>query len=150
MYNILCVCVCVCVCTCSVVSDFVTPWIVACQVPPCMEFSRQEYWRGLPFSPLEDLPDPEIKSASPVSCILHWQADSLPLSHQGSPYNRLGYLKKKKITVMSITGKDLHYQLRRKSLITELELEEIFMLRNQMKNLANWGKYSVPAVGIQG
>ena len=27
----------------------VTPWTVACQAPLYMEFSRQEYWRGLPF-----------------------------------------------------------------------------------------------------
>ena len=26
-----------------------TPWIVACQVPLSMGFSRQEYWSGLPF-----------------------------------------------------------------------------------------------------
>ena len=36
-----------------------------------MEFSRQEYWNGLPFPSPEDLPNPGIKSASParVSCI---------------------------------------------------------------------------------
>ena len=28
---------------------FVTPWIVAHQAPLSMEFSRQEYWTGLPF-----------------------------------------------------------------------------------------------------
>ena len=27
-----------------------TPWTVACQGPPSMGFSRQEYWNGLPFS----------------------------------------------------------------------------------------------------
>jgi len=32
-----------------------------------MEFSRQEYWSGLPFPPPEDLFDPGIKPASPVS-----------------------------------------------------------------------------------
>ena len=26
---------------------FATPWTVACQAPPSMEFSRQEYWSGL-------------------------------------------------------------------------------------------------------
>ena len=26
-----------------------TPWTVACQDPLSMEFSRQEYWSGLPF-----------------------------------------------------------------------------------------------------
>ena len=34
---------------CSVVSDSVTPWTVAYQVPPSMEFSRQNYWSGLLF-----------------------------------------------------------------------------------------------------
>ena len=28
---------------------FATPWTVACQVPPSMGLSRQEYWSGLPF-----------------------------------------------------------------------------------------------------
>ena len=30
-----------------------------------MEFPRQEYWRGLPFSPPEDLPNLEIEPMSP-------------------------------------------------------------------------------------
>ena len=33
----------------SHVQLFVTPWTVAHQAPPFMEFSRQEYWSGLPF-----------------------------------------------------------------------------------------------------
>ena len=33
----------------SVVSDSATPWTVARQAPLSMEFSRQEYWSGLPF-----------------------------------------------------------------------------------------------------
>ena len=45
---------------------FVTPWTVACQVPLCMEFSRQEYWSGLPFPSSGNLPDPGIKPASPT------------------------------------------------------------------------------------
>ena len=33
-----------------VMSDsFVTPWTVAHQAPLSVEFSRQEYWSGLPF-----------------------------------------------------------------------------------------------------
>ena len=32
-----------------------------------MEFSRQEYWSGLPFPTPEDLPDPGIESASLAS-----------------------------------------------------------------------------------
>ena len=48
-----------------------------------MGFSRQEYWSGLPYPPQGDLPDPGMEPASPVSPAL--QADSLLLSHQGSP-----------------------------------------------------------------
>ena len=44
-----------------------------------MGFHRKEYWNGLPF-PSGDLLDPGIGPASPAL-----QADSLPLSHQGSP-----------------------------------------------------------------
>ena len=50
-----------------------------------MEFSRQEYWSGLPCPP-GDLPNPGIK---PVSLPL--QADSLLLSHWGSPAGRRAY-----------------------------------------------------------
>ena len=56
--------------------------IVACQLPLSMGFPWEEYWSGLPFTSLEDLPDPGIKPTSPESPAL--QADSLPLSHQGS------------------------------------------------------------------
>ena len=42
-----------------------------------MELSGKEYWSGLPFPFSGDLPDPGIEPMSP--------ADSLPLSHQGSP-----------------------------------------------------------------
>jgi len=38
----MCVCVCVCVRP-SVMSDFATPWTVACQAPLSVEFSRHEY-----------------------------------------------------------------------------------------------------------
>ena len=36
----------------SPVRLFMTPWTVAHQAPPSMEFSRQEYWSGLPFPSL--------------------------------------------------------------------------------------------------
>ena len=45
---------------------FVTPWSIARQAPLSLGFSRQEYWSGLPFSSPGDLPDPGIKSGSPV------------------------------------------------------------------------------------
>jgi len=55
-----------------VMSDFVTPWIVACQALLYMEFSRQEYWSRLPFPSPRDLPNSGIE---PRSYAL--QADSL-------------------------------------------------------------------------
>ena len=62
-----------------------TPWTVAHQAPLSMGFPRQEYWTGLPFPLPGDLSDPGIE---PVFChLLHWQADSLPLSHLGSTKN---------------------------------------------------------------
>ena len=42
-------------------------WTIAHQVPLSMEFSRQEYWSGLPCPPPEDLPNPATEPASPVS-----------------------------------------------------------------------------------
>ena len=73
-------------CACSVVlvvSDSATPWTVVCQAPLSMEFSRREYWSGLPCLSPGDLPNPGIEPVSPVSPAL--QADSLPLSHPESP-----------------------------------------------------------------
>ena len=43
-----------------------TPWTVACQVPLSMEFSRQEYWHGLPFPTPGHLPDPGIEPVFPA------------------------------------------------------------------------------------
>ena len=40
---------------------FVTPWTLVHQTPLSIEFSRQEYWSGLPFPSSEDLPDPGIE-----------------------------------------------------------------------------------------
>ena len=85
---VVCVWVCVCVCVCVCVSMFfylficvfVIMFVIVCLVrclytlsmdcsppgssPGFMGSSRQEYWSGLPCSPLGDLPDPEIKPAS--------------------------------------------------------------------------------------
>ena len=45
-----------------------------------MDFSRQEYWNGLPFPFPRDLPDPGIEPGSPVL-----QADALPSEPPGKP-----------------------------------------------------------------
>ena len=60
-----------CECCCfSHVQLFVTLWIVVCQTPLPMGFSRQEYWNGLPCPPPGDLPYPGM------GVLLHWQVGS--------------------------------------------------------------------------
>ena len=78
---------------CSVASDSLRPHGLLCpwdspvhgnhQALLSMGFSRQEYWSGLPFPPLGDLPDPGVEPMSPASRAL--QEDSLLPSHWGSP-----------------------------------------------------------------
>ena len=43
-----------------------TPWTGALQAPLSIEFSRQEYWSGLPFPSPGDLPDPGIEPRFPT------------------------------------------------------------------------------------
>ena len=58
-----------------------------------MGFPRQEYWRGLPFPPPGDLPDPEIKPASLTSPALTGEffttklPQSLPLESNKNHHN---------------------------------------------------------------
>ena len=59
---------------------FATPLTIALQAPPSMGFPRQEYWSGLSFPSPGDLP---AQGSNPH--LLHWQVNSLPLSHLGSP-----------------------------------------------------------------
>ena len=47
----------------------------------CMEFSRPEYWSGLPFPSPGDLPDPGIEPGS-----VALQADSLLSELPGRPF----------------------------------------------------------------
>ena len=64
----------------SRVQLFATLWTIASQAPLSMGFSRQEYWGGLPFPSLGDLPNPGIEPWSPTL-----QADSLPTEPPGKP-----------------------------------------------------------------
>ena len=64
----------------SRVGLFATPCTVAHQAPLFMEFFKQEYWSGFPFSSPGDLPNPGIKSGSPAL-----QADALPFEPPGKP-----------------------------------------------------------------
>ena len=64
----------------SVVSDSAIPWTVAQPGSSVMGFPGQEYWSGLLFPSLGDLPDPGIE---PMSLAL--QADSLLFEPPGKP-----------------------------------------------------------------
>ena len=64
----------------SRVQLFETPWTVPHQARQSMEFSRQEYWSGLPFPSPGDLPNPGIEPGSPAL-----QADALPSEPPGKP-----------------------------------------------------------------
>ena len=86
-----------CVLSCfSHVWLFATPWTVAPQAPPSMEFSRQEYWSGLPCSPSGELPDPGIEprllclpalAGKFFTTIATWEAPHSPhLTSKSVPY----------------------------------------------------------------
>ena len=58
----------------SGVQLFVTPWTVALQASLSMEFSRQEYWSGLPFPSPGDLLNPgtELRLPHCRQILYHW------------------------------------------------------------------------------
>ena len=58
---------------------FETPWTIVCKAPLSVEFSRQEYWSGLPFPSPGDLPHPGIEPKSPTL-----RADALPSEPPGN------------------------------------------------------------------
>ena len=66
------------VCVLSRVQLSETPRFAACQASLSMEFSKQEYWSGLPFPTPGDLSHPGGLKLHLLR-LLHWQEDSLPL-----------------------------------------------------------------------
>jgi len=72
MNSILSVCLSLPLCVCVGGGTQLCPtlWTVTHQVPLPMEFSRQEYWIGLPFPTSGDLPGSEIKPTSLVPPVL--------------------------------------------------------------------------------
>jgi len=70
MLKMLCVCVCVHIQSCLTLRPHGL-WSTMVHYNPqallSMEFSRQEYWSGLPFPPPGNLPDPGIKPTSLAS-----------------------------------------------------------------------------------
>ena len=74
-----------------------TPGTVAHQAPLPMEFSRQEYWNGLPCPPLGDLPNPGTEPGSP-----ELQVDSLPAELPEKPWSTAYYYTILLISMSSI------------------------------------------------
>ena len=66
------------------------------QTPLSVGFPRQKQWNGLPFL-LRGLPVPGIEATSPALL-----KDSLPLSHQGSPYKPVQNGRKIKDVVLRV------------------------------------------------
>ena len=81
---------CTCVCVLSRVRFFATLWTTALPASLSVEFSRQEYWSGLPFPTPRDLSDPGIESVFPVSSAL--AGGSLPLAPPGKPIHIHTYI----------------------------------------------------------
>ena len=67
---------------------FCNPMDCSCQTPLSMGFFEQEYLHMLLFPSPGDLPNPGIKPTFP-----ELQAESLLLSHQGSPIRHLLVMK---------------------------------------------------------
>ena len=59
---------------------FAAPWTVILQAPLSIEFSRQEYWGGLPLHSPGDLPNPGTEPRSP-----ELQMDSSSSEPPGKP-----------------------------------------------------------------
>ena len=85
----------VCACVLSLFSHvrlFATPkakgLAFACQAPLSMEFSRQEYWSGLPCPPPEDLPNPGIELVSLTSPALAGGFFSTSTTWEAQMYSR--------------------------------------------------------------
>ena len=77
------------------------PWAVAHQILLFMEFSREKYWNGLPFSSPGDLPDPGIEPRS-----LALQADCLPLRNLGKFIGN--HLISKQVHILRYCFKNFH------------------------------------------
>ena len=124
---------------------FAIPWVVAHQLPLSMEYSKQEYWNGLPFPSPRDLPNPGNK---PVSST--WYADSLNHQRATPPtHNFKSYIPSKKIILFNAASE-----------VTEEDKEEHHKGHNQgqqehgqrssfRRTKSIQGTFLYPRVGIE-
>ena len=129
---------------CLVAQSFLTlchPLNYSPQASLSMGFFRQENWSGLPCPPPEDLPDPGIEAASPA-----WQADSLQLSHLGSPQRKL--LVRKQVLKSDLCSREPG-SFQYPEYKSELDIETIWVFYTRMwwghscKNVSNSSKYTL-------
>ena len=83
-----------------------TPWMVACQAPLSMGFSRQEYWSELPFPSSGDLPNPGIEAGSPAFWQILYQ-----LRYEGSPQGKVEVFNYLQSSLPSLSFVFLHSTL---------------------------------------
>ena len=69
----------------SILSNSVTPWTVAHQIPLSVGFPRQEYWNVLPFPSSRDLSKPRIEPEPESLMSPALAGSSLPLTPPGKP-----------------------------------------------------------------
>ena len=79
--------ICLCALSPSHVQLFTIPWTVACQAPLSMDFPGKNTGVGCHF--LLQGVFPTQGSNPHLLCLLHWQVDSLPLSHLGIPISEV-------------------------------------------------------------
>ena len=106
---------------------FVTPWTVAHQAPLSMEFSRQEYWSGLPFPSPGDLPDPGIEPRSPTL-----QADTSSTEPPGNPKGTVNAQDWTTVCGVSLTS--LHRELLGFGACLKTRVPETTLEETQMQN----------------
>ena len=143
----------------SHVQLFATPWTVSYQVPPSMEFSRQEYWSGISFSRGSSRPrDRTWVSRIAGRCFTIW-ATGKPHFPKCSIYSILSFYTVHKVLTASILGwlaipsssgscfaRTLHYDLSRVALHSMahsfVKLSSPFAMTRQ------WSMKGLPLLGL--
>ena len=110
-----------------------TLWTVTCQAPLSKGFSRQEYWRGLPCPPPEDLH---------LLCLLHWQVGSLSSLLPGKPPKVTIFWKKKKLC----SFQSLIYSLISNYGYVRIKFQRIVFFPKEKKMETSVSTYQVPVL----
>ena len=109
---------------------------------------HQECWSGLPFPSPGDFPDPGMEPVSSAH-LLHWQAGSLLLSHQGNPLSHWVKTKSINSALTATPCRPWHHQKFLTSRITkyqtlwsQLPILETYFLRSSQYSSWQPGPHS--------